>query len=422
MPLSLAVGAAVAALQVHRSLVDSISPYDEGYQLSYVQYVSQGHLPHVGDALNTWSRQAFSCHPVFPFGAVTAVPCGQTAAAGAYPEGGTNTAAGWPPMYHAFAAVVTKLLQVVGVEPLHGARVASALLWATGAALLVFVASRFGAPPAAAAAAGLLAGAIPVATTLGAFVSPHSAQLLLSVLICATVLSLMRTTGRLTGKHLTAALLVPVIAVMTVPHALVAITIAYLGLLFFWAQALMRRRGLPQLWWMTFAGPVLALAAYEGWSASSTSRATAYAAGTNAVQAQNLADPRGDSLLQPLIGQWWHFWTGSVTGDTLGFGNWELLVSQGAVILIAGALGVALLTPDPGARVRALAIGFVVGAPLTSWAFDRVFAFAVPARYGASVIGVGLLLLALTTARRPARVLLFLAVVLWASAFVSHWP
>ena len=90
--------------------------------------------------------------------------------------------------------------------------------------------------------------------------------------------------------------------------------------------------------------------------------------------------------------------------------------------LIAGALGVALLTPDPGARVRALAIGFVVGAPLTSWAFDRVFAFAVPARYGASVIGVGLLLLALTTARRPARVLLFLAVVLWASAFVSHWP
>ena len=169
--VAVTVGLAVAALQLHRASTDIISPYDEGYHLSYVQYVASGHLPHVGDPLNTWSREAFSCHPVYPYGVVTAVPCGEIAAPSAYPEGGTYIAGGWPPLFYAYAAIVVRVLGIVGVDPLYAARAAACLLWAVGAAALVLVAARFGASLSSAAAAGLVAGVIPVATLLGAYVT-----------------------------------------------------------------------------------------------------------------------------------------------------------------------------------------------------------------------------------------------------------
>jgi hypothetical protein len=420
--VSLAVGVLVGALQLERASSGTISPYDEGYHLSYVQYVGQGHLPHIGDPLNTWSREAFSCHPVFPFGDVTSVPCGEIAAPGEYPEGGTNTAAGWPPPYYAYAAVVTRFLALVGVEPLYGARTASALLWAAGAAALVLVARRFGGNLAAAASAGLVAGAIPAANTLGAFVTPHSAQLLLSVVIGATVLQLMRREAAVGRADVLAGVAVPPLAVMVVPHALVAVTIAYIALAAHWGHRALRGARLPWRAWAPAAAPLLAVAVHEAWQLFVDAQATAYGPGVDATQEQDLADPRGDSLVRPLIAQWWHFWPGGLSGDDLGFSSWELFVSTGAVMLAAGAVGVALLSANPSPLARALAIGLVVGGPLTAWVAERMFPFNVPGRYGASVIGIALLLVALTVARRPSRPLLVLSVVVWGGAAFAQWP
>ena len=167
---------------------------------AWLQYIASGHLPHPGDAMNTWSREAFSCHRVFPYGQVTAIPCGDVAAPSNYPEGGTNTASGWPPLYYVVAAVFVRLTSLVGMDHLYGARLASASLWALGAAALVALAARRGASLTAAVSAGLLCGVIPVATVLGAFVTPHSAQLLLSVLLCAVAIDVIEA-EEITRRH-----------------------------------------------------------------------------------------------------------------------------------------------------------------------------------------------------------------------------
>src|SRR4029077_5460427 len=134
---ALMVGVAVLALQFKRASTDNVSFYDEGSHLSYVQYVASGHIPHIGDTLNTWGREVYSCHSVFPVGVVTSVPCGEIGAPGAYPGGGTFTSAGWPPSFYAYAAVFVRVLGVVGVDPLYAARVAACLLLALGAAAVV---------------------------------------------------------------------------------------------------------------------------------------------------------------------------------------------------------------------------------------------------------------------------------------------
>jgi hypothetical protein len=126
--------------------------------------------------------------------------------------------------------------------------------------------------------------------------------------------------------------------------------------------------------------------------------------------------------MQAVIADWWHFWPGSISGDALGFGNWELLVGTAALLLSAGAVGAAVLTEPTNPFARPVAIGLLVGAPLTAFVFERTFAFAVPARYGSSVIGVAFLLVALTTARVPSRWLLLLSGCLWVTAFFSQWP
>ena len=71
--VALMVGVAVLALQFKRASTDNVSFGEEGSHLSYVQYVASGNIPHIGDTLNTWvarstrvmrySRSAL-CRPV----------------------------------------------------------------------------------------------------------------------------------------------------------------------------------------------------------------------------------------------------------------------------------------------------------------------------------------------------------------------
>ncbi len=420
--MALMVGVAVLALQFKRASTDNVSFYDEGSHLSYVQYVASGHIPHIGDTLNTWGREVYSCHAVFPVGVVSSVPCGEIGAPGAYPEGGTFTSAGWPPLFYAYAAVFVRVLGVVGVDPLYAARVAACLLWAMGAAALVLVAVRFGANFGAAAAAGLVAGAIPFATLLGAYVTPYSAQLLLSVLLCGTVLNLMRDRVTWRSGDIAVAVVLPPLAIMVVPHALVAVLIAYLALGMQWASRLFRDARPPRRALIVLAGPVLALCAYKAWDAIVIARTTPFPASVNFSAVTHFADPRGSSLITPLFTQWWHFWPNSLVGDSLVYGNWENVVGIGAVMLAAAGVGAALLNERANPFARWLALGLIVGAPLGAWAFERTFAYPVPVRYGSSIIGVSLLVLALSVARLQGRILLTGTLLVWLSAFFNQWP
>jgi hypothetical protein len=196
----------------------------------------------------------------------------------------------------------------------------------------------------------------------------------------------------------------------------------YIALAAHWFQRAFRGIRTPVRTWSLGVVPLIAIAAVEGWQRVVAARSTEFPATVDTRQVQNLPDPRGHSFFRPLIQEWWHFWPGGLSGDQLGFGSWELVVATAAVMLAAGAIGIALLSADPSPVARSLAIGVLVGGPITAWASERVFAFAVPARYGASVIGLALLIVALTVARRPSRALLVLSVVLWAAAFLVRWP
>jgi hypothetical protein len=240
--------------------------------------------------------------------------------------------------------------------------------------------------------------------------------------LCAVILHLMTQAEQLRNIDVVAGLTAPVALVLIVPHSLVAVVVAYVALLASWGYASSQGDSIPRRVWLVAVGPLFAFGAYQAWSWTIGARTSEYVAGIDPTQEMNLADPRGDSLWQALIAQWWHFWPGAVSGDSLGFGNWELLISTGGVLLLAGGVGIALLTDTADRRARFLAVGLLVGAPLTALVFERIFAFAVPARYGSSVLGIGFMILALTVARGPGRALLGLSSLLWLTALFSQWP
>jgi hypothetical protein len=408
----------VLALQAWRSRTNVVSPYDEGYHLSYLQYVANGHLPRNGDVLNTWARETFSCHQVFPFGQTTAVPCGDLAAPSSYPEGGTNTASGWPPLYYGYGAVVVRLLGLLGVGHLEAARLASALLWAVGAGLLVLVARRYGAPAVPAVTAGLLTTVIPAAAVQAAFVTPHSAQLLISVLLCWWGLAVMTTARppwRLAGLGAALALF----SVLTVPHAVVGVMIvsgAVAG-----AAAFRRGRWVP-------AALVLGLLAaaavgYQSWTRLVAARTVDYGDSVNTGAISQLGDNATASSVQQLLGQWFHFWPGSFYGDPLGYGPWEMFAGNAATYLAFGAIGAVVLGAGTDRRTRALAVSLLVVSPLAAWGADIYFSFPVPPRYGSSVIGIACLVAAFGIRDRVvAHVVLVAVAAAFVVDFFTIWP
>jgi hypothetical protein len=418
-PLAAAgVGLVILVLQLMRAHTGLISPYDEGYHLSYVQYIASGHLPHNGDALDTWSREAFSCHQVFPYGQVTQVPCGHVAAPKFYPEGGTNTAAGWPPLYYVFAAVVTRVGMLFGAEPLTGARLASVLLWTAGCVLLVLLVRRFGGRLEAAVAVGLLAGAIPVAAQLGAFVTPHSAQLLLSVALTWIALDLARR-ERLTVRDMAVPAMASLVAVLTVPHALVAVLVVALTLVL---AAPVRRQAVQRLAVATAVG-LAGLIGYQGWQMLVSARSAPFGSDVNLAGTTALTPPGSTAPINTLLEQWTHFWPGAVSGDALGYLTPENFIAGIAVLLAVAGAGAALLAPEMPRPTTALTVALVIAAPLTAWGAATYFDFAVPIRYGSSTIGISLAVLGLAArSRLGSWGTLAITLLLLAMAFVSHWP
>jgi hypothetical protein len=412
------VGLVVLVLQVMRARTGLISPYDEGYHLSYVQYIASGHLPHNGDALNTWSREAFSCHQVFPYGQVTQVACGEVAAPKFYPEGGTNTAAGWPPLYYVWAALVTRLAMLVGADPLTGARLASVLLWTAGSVLLVLLVRRFGGRLEAAAAVGLLSAALPVAAQLGAFVTPHSAQLLLSVALTWVALDLARA-ERLTWRRLVWPAALSLVATLTVPHALIAVLVVALTVVF---AAPARRQVVIRLATASAVG-VSGLVGYQAWQLLVSARSTPFGSEVNTGGTTVLVPPTATAAVDTLLEQWTHFWPSAVSGDSLGYLLPENYIAGIAVLMVVAAVGAAVLSPDVPRSTTALAVALLVAAPLTAWAAALYFDFAVPIRYGSSMIGISLGVLGLVArSRLGSWGCLGVTGLLLAMASVSHWP
>jgi len=410
-------------LAAYRTRTALISPYDEMYHLSYIQYLFNWHLPQIGDTLNTWAREGFSCHPVFPFGNVTGVACGKIGAPGLYPEGGTNTAAGWPPIYYGISAGVVRVLGWFGVSPFEAARLASSMFLAAGAGVLALASRRLGAGRLSTIGAVLLLVAAPVSDVLGSFVTPHSATLLLGSL-CLLFVAWAVEVGRSPLRVAIVGAALGALCSLTQPHAIVGVAIAGLAI----AAVSMRRAGAGSVDGRLvgasagLVGPVVAILVYGAWTKLQDARTVPYPDGVNLGGVSKLPDD-AVSILTEVLGKAWYFLPGTLTNDSLGYGLPELFVAGLLTVLAVGALGAAVFTARANPVPSALGWSALVVAPIAAIAMDIYFPFPLPLRYGFAVAPVLVALLAIVTTSRSAK---WLVLVAGSGAYVmaifSLWP
>jgi len=208
-----------------RSRVSLISPYDELYHLSYIQYAYEWSVPRPGNPLNTWSREIFDCFPVHPWGKVTGNECGVPGPISSYPEGGGSTAANWPPVYYFTIAFLLRPLSLFFSSPLFAARFAGVVIWSLGTQCLITQTSRifikqnknvFQQQPnfgnwKIRLAISMLFGVLPLAYQHASFVSPYAFAPLAAAIALAAI--------RANQRHSTLAVTSGAIALM-LPHAL----------------------------------------------------------------------------------------------------------------------------------------------------------------------------------------------------------
>ena len=393
-------------LLLRRAFSSDISPFDEGYHLSYVQYMHDWAFPRQGDPMGSWSEQMYACNRTHPFGQVTAVPCGVDGPSIAYPEGGQNTAAGWPPLYFLITAQIIRPLMAVGLEPVLAGRSASALIWVLGCVALSALVIATCGSHLLGMSAGILAAALPATWALSSYVTPHSTVMVVGVAALFLLLWCTRS-ERPVWQIAAAAGVLGVLSGLTLPHAIVAlgaVSVAAVVLAYSIAEQRTRLVALA----LALSGSSGAI--YVLWIVIVELRAI----GPRATQP--VTPPEG--LIPAIRDNWSLFWPrGLAEVQFLGGGDTQfaVLISYASIALV----GYWLLSNEATMQ-RGVALGVLVAAPILSVAFAILLDFVVPFRYGASLYPLILFLLALESPSRTVRgVVVALSAVSAAVAFSS---
>ncbi len=194
-----------------------VSPWDELYHLAYVQYMYNFKIPQPGTEILSWSKYAFSCFPVHPFGMTTSLTCGAEASPEAFPELGRNVASGWPPIYYGLASLWLRMFGANPENALFVARSFSVLIWAIGAGLFSYaLVSRNKLPQETAVSISLVVAFFPMSLFQGTFVTPHSSLLILVSLIYLSATSPTLMSSRSLIKNA----ILAIISILTIPHIL----------------------------------------------------------------------------------------------------------------------------------------------------------------------------------------------------------
>lgn len=167
--------AASFALAGWRATYSYTNGFDEHSHLSYVQYAHEFKIPANGYSMNTWAKEAFSCHPHSIFGPMTQVKCGDILQGYGYPTGGSNTSQAWPPVYFIIDSLLMRPFEIFTPDHLYSARFGSALLWSFGITAIANCLLSIRIAKSNIAISTLLMTALPVSAYYSSFVTPYSA-------------------------------------------------------------------------------------------------------------------------------------------------------------------------------------------------------------------------------------------------------
>jgi len=373
---------------------DHISPYDEMYHLSYVQHVYEGRIPKTGDEMNTWSKTAFSCRPVFPYGMTTGVPCGEIGDAREYPEGSTNTAAIWPPGYYIFVAALLKLFFFFGDDPVYLARLATTFLWSLGTTTIAYAALRRNNSISTLFSSGVLLCSLPFAYIHGAFVTPHSTTPLL-VGIGLLLYGNVHKENWSQSKTVAIFGIFAFIAVMTQPHFLPVIAVLVVGLMRFFHEPsktfsfTIKSKELRTFFFLSTI-PTVGFLTYQFWDFIQTRRFTGWAAGLDVAATQQPNNPPMDLILiNDLL---WRFFPESISRYSY-LGQYENIWTKASVFLLIGTIGSLIFNNYKKFALAEIAIALLVFSQLYSLYLELVIPVAITPRYGIgfAILAIGLI-------------------------------
>ena len=428
------------AINVFRATDFFTAVWDEHTHLSYVQYMFSGIIPAEGYPLNSWAKSAFSCHPHALFGVMTSVPCGQVGPAYLYPTGGTSTSQGWPPLYYFLVSVLMRPFLLFS-DPLFAARVATAFIWASGTAIIVFAVFKLRGNAIAAFTVALLLNSIPYFAYFSAFVSPHSMIPLLvgtGLLVVVGFVrpeSLKSENGNVlldriprTWMYLCLFVLFSMIVAFTVPQALSLVLIMafvmviigppkaqHLGVASSLRLKIILR--LPVVA-ASLISAVTFLGIYKFWAWQVLARAKQTPWEIDKALANiDTPNPSYPDVLTQIFTRWFAFWPNAYSEGYPVAPAISFVEQTWSFILPAAALAVLMLWKR-NSIFSFLILSLFIISPVISVAYDVIFQAGVPVRYGLTFSVVGLLAVANNKINKKVQLVLLAMALL---TFVAAW-
>lgn len=424
---------------VFRAYTPFTSPFDEHTHLSYVQYAFQWIIPADGYPMNTWAKQAFSCHPHALFGKMTEIPCGQIGPGKFYPTGGTNTSQAWPPIYFFLVAIFMRIPLLWEADPLFSARLVTAFFWALGTTFIGFQIWKMTKNTMLGLTVVIALVALPTFFYYTSNVSPHSLNPLLigSALFISNkafaqyekfrnktpIAFTQAVFESLKNKWIYAFIPMGIVFSLTIPQSLSILGLFYLYLMIrIWSS---KRRTSIKLANSSSLTAIVLLSIfiftqlYLLWKWQVSARAIPISTEVDPSGANQ--DPPDPQYLSPLIrisNRWFSFWPDALHP---GFpaGHDIDSVMQIWIFVLAGLSITAIVIWKKSGWLGPLMLALLITAPIFSIAYDYVFTTDVPGRYGLAFPLVGIFSLANSQISKIPRITLnALVVATYVSVFV----
>jgi hypothetical protein len=405
----------------HRSTYPYTSGYDEHTHLSYVQYAHDLIIPAPGYSMNTWAKQAFSCHPHAIFGKMTEVKCGDILEGYGYPTGGSNTSEAWPPLSFIAIGQLMRIYEPFIEDPLFAARASAALLWSLGITLIGYSLLKRRIYPYLVLLTGLLITSLPVSANYSSFVSPYA---MTPILVGVFLMITLRQIGTIDGdyvpftlKRSAMFLLASILSVFTIPQFLLGVAIFGLAVFGEEVSRCIRNRSFtPKESCLSIFVPIATVFAskfaFDAWPRIQAIRSVPYPADVR-ISMGNVDPPEivYQSLSSLIEQRFFSFWPNALTMGYPSAGSMFLLVSFW-ITLLAGLSYINALGMRRFGRWSVLSFSLVVAATIFSVALEIQIATPTPIRYGFTVVVIGSLLLADEKLIRPRSIAMILTSVL----------